>query len=330
VSPWIIKRRTLSGVRYEVRFRLGGRGPQLYGGRFKRREDARRRARWIAGELAAMRVPNLRALRDQGPVRPLSAWGAEWADSRIDVSAATRENYRKHMARWGALGRLDPQSVSPSDVVRWVSTLGDLAPSSVKRYVTTLRQVLDFAGADPNPARDERVRLPKVERVEVEPPSGAEVQAIVAAIRPRWQLPVRLLEATGMRVGELAGLTWGDVDWSTNRLRVREGKTAAARRWVQVPEHLMGEIGLVTPPDDRTAERRIFSMTGQDLRQAMRRACESAGIPLYSPHDLRHRRVSVWHREGVPFREIAQRVGHSRTSLTMDTYAHVILSEEDE
>lgn len=330
MSPWIVRRATASGVRFEVRYRLGGRGPQLYGGRFERRADAVARVRWIDGELAAMRVPDVHALRETPRARTLADWGEAWADSRIDVSPATRTNYLKHMRRWGALGSLAATAVRPSDVERWISTLGDLRASSVKRYVTTLRQVLDYAGVEPNPARDPRVKLPKVARVEVEPPSAAEVEAIVSYVRPRWRLPVRVLEATGMRVGEMCALTWGDVDFAGLRLRVREGKTRAARRWVQVPADLMAEIDALVPPDDRAAERRLFGgMTGQDLRQAMGRACVAAGIPRYSPHDLRHRRVSLWHREGVPFREIAARVGHSRTSLTMDTYAHVILSEED-
>lgn len=102
-----------------------------------------------------------------------------------------------------------------------------------------------------------------------------------------------------------------------------------ARRWVQVPADLFVQILDLVPFEDRTGDRAVFSMTGQDLRQAMRRACEAAGIPTFSPHDLRHRRVSLWHREGVSFREIAARVGHSRTSLTADTYSHVLLSEED-
>lgn len=330
MSPWIVRRQTAGGgVRFEVRFRLGGRGPQLYGGRFARRRDAEARARWIDGEIAAMRVPDIRALRDSPPSRTLDEWGREWAEGRIDVSPATRANYQKHMTRWGALGRRHPAEIGYADVQRWLGTLDDIKASSVKRYLTTLRQVLDYAGADPNPARDARVRLRRVERVEVEPPTWAEVEAIVAGVRPRWRLPVLLLEATGMRVGELCALTWGDVDWSGGRFRVREGKTSAARRWVQVPAELLEALAGMTPPDDRAAQAPLFAMTGQDLRQAMRRACEGAGIPVYSPHDLRHRRASIWHREGVPFREIAARVGHSRTSLTADVYTHVLLSEED-
>lgn len=330
MSPaWIIARATGGGVRYEVRYRLGGRGPQFYGGRFHLRREAVARQRWIVGEIAAMRVPNVHALRERAPSRALAAWGGEWVASRVDVTVATRANYANHMGRWGHLAHRDPHGLTPGDIRAWVATLTDLKASSVKRYVTTLRQVLDFAGVDPNPARDPGVKLPRVERTEVEPPTAGEVELIVANVTARWRLPIRILEATGARIGELCAVDWTDVDVSGERFRVRTGKTTAARRWVQVPAVLLDELLAATPPDDRRGL--VFGgMTGQDLRQAMGRACVTAGIARFSPHDLRHRRVSIWHRDGVPFREIASRVGHTRTSLTMDTYSHVLLTEGDD
>jgi integrase len=57
----------------------------------------------------------------------------------------------------------------------------------------------------------------------------------------------------------------------------------------------------------------------------MRNACKNAGIASYSPHDLRHRFISVKIREGVPVTQID--IGHSRKSLTLDTYAHVLIDE---
>ncbi len=173
------------------------------------------------------------------------------------------------------------------------------------------------------------MRLPKVERTEIEPPSAAEVELIVFGVRPRWRLPIRLLEATAVRIGELCELRWEDVDVRTSRFRVRSGKSRAARRWIQVPADLMVEVEALVPREDRAGSALVFGgMTGQDLRQAMGRACQAAGIIRYSPHDLRHRRVSVCHQEGVPFREIADRVGHARTSMTADTDTHAILAEE--
>jgi integrase len=65
----------------------------------------------------------------------------------------------------------------------------------------------------------------------------------------------------------------------------------------------------------------------QTIGNAMRNACKNAGIASYSPHDLRHRYISVKIREGVPITNIAAHVGHSRKSLTRDTYAHVLIDE---
>jgi integrase len=131
-----------------------------------------------------------------------------------------------------------------------------------------------------------------------------------------------------MRVGELAGLEWGDIDRANLRLRIRRGKTHAARRWVPVPEWLIEEVEKTCPPDDRTAQRRVFPGAGrQTIGNAMRNACKNAKIAAYSPHDLRSRYISVKIREGVPITNIAAHVGHSRKSLTLDTYAHVLIGE---
>jgi hypothetical protein len=53
-----------------------------------------------------------------------------------------------------------------------------LKPSSVRQYIATLRLLLDFAGVDPNPARDGRVRLPRVEKTAVDPPSAQDVEVL--------------------------------------------------------------------------------------------------------------------------------------------------------
>jgi integrase len=55
----------------------------------------------------------------------------------------------------------------------------------------------------------------------------------------------------------------------------------------------------------------------------MRNACKVAGLANYSPHDLRLRYIARVSR----VTEIAAHVGHSRKSLTLDTYAHVLIDE---
>jgi integrase len=133
-----------------------------------------------------------------------------------------------------------------------------------------------------------------------------------------------------MRSSEGASLNWGDVDVAENRFRLRAARTKTRRaRWVQVPAWLMAEIAATCPLEDRTAERKVFSgYSRHAARNAVARACVVAGIPHFHPHDLRHRRISLWHQQGIPVKQLSERVGHARASMTLDVYSHVMPLDE--
>jgi integrase len=79
------------------------------------------------------------------------------------------------------------------------------------------------------------------------------------------------------------------------------------------------------PREDRDPEARLFAgATADGLRTAIARACKAAGVPAFSPHDLRHRRISLLHRQGRSWAEIARFVGQRKLSITADTYTHVL------
>jgi integrase len=59
------------------------------------------------------------------------------------------------------------------------------------------------------------------------------------------------------------------------------------------------------------------------------KACKAAGIPVWSPHDLRHRRISLLHLRGVPWATIGAFVGQRSLSVTADTYTHVLMDETE-
>jgi len=66
-------RRQRGRTRYLVKYRLGGReSAQRCAGSFATRRDALARQRWVAGELAALRVPRLGQLGEKRPGRPPS------------------------------------------------------------------------------------------------------------------------------------------------------------------------------------------------------------------------------------------------------------------
>lgn len=338
MSPAHIRlRKTKSGERrYDVRYRRGGRGyPIEHAGTFRTQAEARARRDMIAGELAAGRDPRVllaNLATPQAPPVTLAVAARTWLESRVDVRDSTRSAYGDHVRRITTdLGDRAPDSLTPADVRAWIAQLSEtLAASSTKNYVGTLRQILDDAGVYPNPARDRTVRLPKVDREEITPPSAAHVATILRLIPKRWRLPLLVLEQTGMRVGEAERLQWQDVDVQGSRLRIRQGKSRAARRWVTVPDWLMADLDASCPIDDRTAERYVFpGFTRGAARNAMARVCKAAGIPHYHPHDLRHRYASVQIARGVPVARVAEQIGHEKKSLTLDTYTHVLLAEED-
>jgi integrase len=48
-------------------------------------------------------------------------------------------------------------------------------------------------------------------------------------------------------------------------------------------------------------------------------------VPVFSPHDLRHRRISLAHHQGETWAEIGAKVGQRNLSTTADTYTHVLM-----
>jgi integrase len=333
-SAWITKRASRSGPRYLVRYRVGGReAAQLYGGTFKNRREAEQRQLYIAGELAALRVPLLAMDMTPVAVETLAALTARYLATRIDASPNTLRTYRQAMAKFGPLAKREPGSIRAADVQEWITGLSadGLAPATVRKYLDPLRAVLDFAEIAPNPARSPILRLPPMAGEEINPPSYAHVEALVEAIAPRHRLAVRVLAETGLRSIELEALKWGDVDLAGGQLRIARGRTkgrTAGRRWVPLPDALVREIADLLPLEDRDPDASVFpEATNRALGNAMRRACTLAEIPVYTPHDLRHRFVSILVMGGVPLPVVKQVTGHSRASVTLDVYSHVMIDE---
>jgi integrase len=65
-------------------------------------------------------------------------------------------------------------------------------------------------------------------------------------------------------------------------------------------------------------------------RTEMARACKLAGTAHYPPHQLRHRRCSLWIRNGIDEVTAARWAGHSKASMTLDVYGHVMIDPSDD
>jgi integrase len=339
-SVWIERRDTQAGhSRYLVKYRLGGReAAHRYAGSFATRREALARQRWVAGELAAMRVPRRGQLHHSSPALTLAEASERWRASRVDVTNGTAVGHRVQLNRvLPLLGSRRVDEITPADVAELVTTLhaAGRKRETIRKSLGVLAQVLDFAGVKDNPARDRvHVRLPRGEREEPTPPTADQIEAALPYMPRTYALAVLVLDATGMRVGELEekGLRCGDLDEPNTRWRIRRAVEKGRRgRWISLPPDLFAAVIATLPPrEDRLPERPVFpGLTQERLRTAIARACRSSGTPTWSPHDLRHRRISLWHRQGETWALIGARVGQRSLSVTADTYTHVLLDDRE-
>jgi integrase len=103
--------------------------------------------------------------------------------------------------------------------------------------------------------------------------SAAHVEAVCRLLPTRYRLPVLVLDATEMRVGEPEALTGGDVDEPRGRWRVSAGQP----RWVTPPPVLFEAVTALLARDDRTPGRHVFEGFGSDrFRTALTRAATAA------------------------------------------------------
>jgi integrase len=333
-SAFIVTRKTSRGRRFVVRYRLGGRTwPVVHGGSFRTKKEADARRDLIAGARAVGKNPHdVLRIEPKAPIRTLTAWSEKFIASRIDIDANTTKNYRTALKKVGErFGDRDPVTITADEVAGWVADLSQThKPGTIQLYLIAFRLLLDFVGLEENPARDPRVKLPKRVREEPQPPSAEQFTAILEAMSEKWRLLFVTIEQGALRLGEAVGLRWGDVDFAGLRLRLARARTKSGKaRFVYLPEWLLQAIDATCPLEDRTPERKVFQgITEASAYQAMTRACQNSGTGHFHPHELRHRRITIWHQAGVPARELAERAGHSKPSISLDVYSHVMPADE--
>jgi integrase len=337
-SAWIERRKTPAGQqRYLVRFTLGGRGARgRYAGSFKTTREAQIRKQWVAGELAALRVPDLTILREPTPAPTFAEAAKRWQASRVDVAEATTTQHRTALNRaLPHLGGRRLDEIAAQDVADLVAALhaDGKARESIRKTVTAVAMVCDHAGITPNPARDRVVvKLPRDDSEEPNPPTADHVVTAYRLIPSKHRLALLFLDWSGARVSAIDRTLVGDYDESRRRVRLRKQTTKTRKAlWVELhpvlAEALEATLG---PREDRDPEARLFADSGADaLRTSIAKACRAAAIPLWSPHDLRHRRVSLLHLRGVPWARIGEFVGQRNLSVTADTYTHVLTDEAE-
>jgi len=145
---------------------------------------------------------------------------------------------------------------------------------------------------------------------------------------------------TGLRQSELLGLRWRDVDWTAQRIRVRnafvrgehstQGKSdLSTRRSVPIADRLAGELDRWSRRSAyRSDDDLVFAhpQTGWPLDRSkvsrrFKDACRRAGVREVRFHDLRHGFATRLAAAGQPLRTIQEFLGHADAKTTQ-IYAH--------
>lgn len=164
---------------------------------------------------------------------------------------------------------------------------------------------------------------------------------------------------TGMRMGELLGLKWSDVDWESGTITIKrqkqyvpgagwrlvEPKTRFGRRSIKVGDVTLENLRLQKNKIDEKRTKAGERWTDMDLvfpnsvgkpgdasniRLEFNQILEQASIPRIRFHDLRHTAASILLNYKIPVIVVSRILGHSKPSVTLDMYGHVLSEMQDE
>lgn len=147
----------------------------------------------------------------------------------------------------------------------------------------------------------------------------------------------QILYWTGMRIGELLALTYNDIDFDNNTIKISKSyqrlsgkdlitqpKTQKSNRVVNIPQFLTEELQEYTSKlYGMMADERIFHCTKSYMTNEMLRGIKASGVKKIRLHDLRHSHASLLVEMGFTPLEIAERLGHEKIETTLNTYSHL-------
>ena len=220
--------------------------------------------------------------------------------------------------------------------------------ATINRAVRTLKAVLFFAVERELVERNVMQRFRPFETdksaqaVSRDAFTETELRAILAAARPHERALIGLLVFTGLRPGEVYALDWSAVDleagcarivrsWDHRGRKFVEPKTKAGVRVVPLSGWLVGELaahcertggaGLVFA--SRTGQPLNPSNVRRDIWLPLKRRASVRDLDLYS---LRHSFASLARTAGESAFNVARMMGHSRSTLVDQVYAHSMQS----
>lgn len=280
-----------------------------------------------------------------------------WLESyvRTVCRATTYERYKTVLTKYilPELGALPIDQIKKSIVKTLLLKLygSSLSKSSVSLARDVLSGVLGHAAdeelipANPVIGVLKRLKLKRKTRLSIEPMTRKEVALfldICMAHFQEWHPFFMTAFRTGMRLGELLALEWGDIDWQGKFIRVKKSykrgvvtgtKTDRDRR-VDMSDELiecLRDLQLKHKKEvvagktcNVVFSRKQTHMEQNYIRRVFKRILIKSGIRELRIHDIRHTFASLLLGNGESLAYVKDQLGHSSIRMTVDIYGHLI------
>lgn len=308
--------------------------------------------------------------RDEEPVSPtlrfgtVTGWWLERFESKVAAGERhprTLEAHRYQLDRHllPPFGTRRIATISVDDVAELLQTMRRRGCSArtVANALATMHSIMRYARrhgwicVDPvgQLEPDER---PRAEHRAQRVLGRDEIERLLGACSSRDRLMVSTVLYTGMRISEMLGLVWDDIDFAAGLVRVRAQLSRAhrgepARRVAPKTAASIRDIPLVAQLAELLAhhKRKGRFADGRDWvfatargtpyghrnvsRRGLRRAAQIAGLnrgdwPPLRFHDLRHAFASHLIVDlGLDVAQVSRILGHARVTITLDVYTHL-------
>lgn len=277
---------------------------------------------------------------------------------KISLSNSTISLYKRSIKNHISLslGNIVLSKMKPQHIQKFIIGMHEagLADASIKRIFNIvnvcLNDAVNLGDLSSNPAR--KVEKPKVLPKEMAIWTVEQIQHFLESSKNhRLYCIFHLAIMTGLRKGEILGLRWKDVDLEKQVLYVTQtletdgktikkgAKTKGSVRSVTISPSTK-EV-LLKHKEQQDAEKAYFASEydnldlvicaengapyhPRNLTRTFNTLTKKADLPHIRFHDLRHTHAALMIAQNEPMKLIADRLGHSKITTTMDTYGHLL------
>lgn len=254
-------------------------------------------------------------------------------------------------------GKLPVSQITPAHVRKWQNELMAQRDEKGKGYSETylrtinnqLAAIMNYAvryyNLRDNPCRKAET-IGKSHAEEMQFWTTEEFKKFLEKVsdKPQSRAGFLVLYYTGLRIGELLALEYGDIDFEGRILTVNKSyqrmngrdiitppKTPKSVRTISIPPFLCDElrayVGKLYSPHKHD---RLFPYTKHFFEHEMRRGTKDGEVKRIRLHDIRHSHASLLIELGFSPLAIADRMGHEKVETTLNTYSHLFPHKRDE